>query len=199
MRRPKRKFMLITVIMVFSLAIAILAFAQQKPMAPASGAPTTGVGGPGAVQAPPGSLRGGALMPVDVYTPLAKGYDLAKEGNYVAAKYEFAQAAKLDKRNPFALNNLGVLEERDGKPNDALADMKDATLFAGQYHDKVAETCFIGGSCMAIKPARTLAATSEIAPLLQKNIAALEAKIKAEKIPPPPTSPPPMMPAPKTK
>lgn len=197
MRRPSRKFRLILVIMAFPLAIALPAVAQQQPVGQA-----TGVGdpsGPGTREAPPGSPRAGSLMPVDVYTPLAKGYDLAKEGNYVAARYEFAQAAKLDKRNPFALNNLAVLDERDGKPKEALANMKDATRFAAQYQDKVAETCIIGGSCLAIKPSRAGAASSEIAPLLQENIAALEAKIKAPKISPSPGTPPPMMPAPKTK
>ena len=112
---------------------------------------------------------------------------------------QFATAAKLDKFNPFALNNLAVLDEREGKLNDALANLKDATLHAAQYLDKTAQTCFAGGGCMAVKPTRELGTTSTILPIIQENISKLEAKIAATKTPPPPVSPPPMVPAPKTK
>ena len=63
--------------------------------------------------------RGGALMSMDVFTPIAQGYDFVREGKYDAAKHEFAIAVKADRFNPFALNNMAVLEEREGKLNDA--------------------------------------------------------------------------------
>ena len=139
------------------------------------------------------------MMPVDVYTPIAKGYDFVREGKYEAAKMEFATAAKLDKFNPFALNNMAVLEEREGKLNDALANLKSATLHAAEYKDKAAQTCFAGGGCMAVKPTREAGETSTILPIIQENIKKLEAKMAAQKTPPPPVSPPPMVPPPKTK
>ena len=57
------------------------------------------------------------------------------------------------------------LERRkDGKLNDALAHLKDATIHAAQYKDKVAQTCFVGGGCMAVKPVRAVGETSTILP-----------------------------------
>jgi hypothetical protein len=143
--------------------------------------------------------KGGALMKMDVFTPIAKGYDFVREGKYAAAKMEFATAVKRDRHNPFALNNMAVLEEREGKLNDALANLKDATTHAKAYLDKVSQTCFAGGGCLAVKPLREKGSASSIAPIIQENIKKLEAKIKATKHPAPPVSPPPIVPKSKTK
>jgi tetratricopeptide (TPR) repeat protein len=143
--------------------------------------------------------KGGALMAEDVFTPIAKGYDLVRDGKYDAAKYEFETAVKRDRHNPFALNNLAVLEERSGKLNDALANLKDATTHAAEYKDKVVQTCFVGGGCLAVKPVRAAADKSEIAPIIAENIKKLEAKMAAQKTPAPAGSPPAMVPPPKTK
>ncbi|MGB8990688.1 MAG: hypothetical protein WCD80_01390 [Desulfobaccales bacterium] len=143
--------------------------------------------------------KGGALMKMDAFTPIAKGYDFVREGKYAAAKMEFATAVKADRHNPFALNNMAVLEEREGKLNDALANLKDATTFADKYLDKVSQTCFAGGGCLAVKPLREKGTASSIAPIIQENIQKLEAKIAATKHPAPPVTPPPMVPPQKTK
>jgi tetratricopeptide (TPR) repeat protein len=143
--------------------------------------------------------KGGALMKMDAFTPIAQGYDFVREGKYVAAKNEFAKAVKADRHNPFALNNMAVLEEREGKLNDALANLKDATTFADKYLDKVSQTCFAGGGCLAVKPLREKGTASSIAPIIQENIQKLEAKIAATKHPAPPVTPPPMVPPQKTK
>jgi tetratricopeptide (TPR) repeat protein len=143
--------------------------------------------------------KGGALMPEDVFTPIAKGYDLIRDGKYDAAKYEFETAVKRDRHNAFALNNLAVLEERGGHLNEALANLKDATTHAAAYHDKVVQTCFVGGGCLAVKPVRAASNHSEIAPIIAENIKKLEAKMAAQKTPAPPGSPPAMVPPPKTK
>ena len=194
--RHTRKFMFIAMILALSLACAIPVFAQQQPPPMA---PTTGLPGPGQKTAPGGTIRGGSLMPVDVYTPISRGFTLVRKGKYEAARNEFLIAAKLDELNPFALNNLAVLDERDGKLNDALAHLKDATIHAAEYRDKVSQTCFVGGGCMAVKPIRKAGATSEILPIIQENITKLEAKSAATQTPPPSGSVPPMMPGPKTK
>jgi tetratricopeptide (TPR) repeat protein len=187
--RHTRKYLFIATLVALSLALTIPVFAQS------SGGPP----GPGAQSAPAGTVRGGAMMPDDVYTPISKGYDLIRDGKYEAARDQFATATKLDKFNPFALNNLAVLDERDGKLNDALAHLKDATIHAAEYKDKVAQTCFVGGGCMAVKPVRSVAETSSILPIIQENTKKLEAKIAATGTPPPSGSPPPIVPAPKTK
>ncbi len=142
---------------------------------------------------PPGiTPTGGAMMPEDVFTPITKGYDFIQQGKYEAARYEFAEAVKRDRYNPFALNNLAVLDERDGKLNDALANLKDALTSAGNYKQKVVATCFAGGGCMAVKPTREVGPTSTVLPIIQENIKKLEAKIAATGTPPPPVTPPPM-------
>ena len=138
-------------------------------------------------------------MSDDVFTAISQGYDFIRDGKYEAAKNEFAKAVKADPFNPFALNNLAVLDERDGKLNDALAHLKDATTHAADYKDKVAQTCFVGGGCMAVKPVKAVGETSSILPIINENIAKLEAKKAATGTPSPAGSPPPIMPAPKAK
>ncbi len=140
--------------------------------------------------------KGGALMAMDAFTPIAQGYDFVREGKYEAAKNQFAKAVKADRYNPFALNNMAVLEEREGKLNDALANLKDATTYADKYFDKVTQTCFAGGGCLAVKPLREKGAKSSIAPIIQENIQKLQAKIKATGTAPPPVATPPMSPTP---
>jgi Flp pilus assembly protein TadD len=148
---------------------------------------------------PPARTGPRALMQDDVFTPVAKGYDLIRDGKYEAAKFEFNTALKKDRYNPFALNNLAVLSEREGKLNDALAFLTDATTHAAEYKDKVSQTCFVGGGCLAVQPVKGAASKSEIAPIVQDNIKKLQAKMAAQKTPPPPGSPPPIVPPPKTK
>jgi hypothetical protein len=165
MMQNARKCLFIMVVMALCLAFAMPVLAQPK---------------------------GGALMKMDVFTPIAKGYDFIRDGKYEAAKFQFATAVKRDPGNPFALNNMAVLQEREGKLNDALANLMDATTHAEAYKDKVSQTCFVGGGCLAVKPLRQAGSTSSIAPIVQQNIAKLKAKIAATKTPPPPGSPPPM-------
>jgi tetratricopeptide (TPR) repeat protein len=164
-----RKFVILTVVAALCLFMAMPVLAQPK---------------------------GGAMMKMDAFTPIAQGYDFVREGKYAAAKNEFAKAVKADRYNPFALNNMAVLDEREGKLNDALANLKDATTHADAYKDKVVQTCFAGGGCLAVKPRREKGEKSSIAPIIQENIKKLEAKIAATKHPAPPVSPPPMAPVP---
>ncbi|MFH1596579.1 MAG: hypothetical protein ABIG94_09470 [Pseudomonadota bacterium] len=148
---------------------------------------------------PPARTGPRALMQDDVFTPIAKGYDLIRDGKYDAAKFEFETALKKDRYNPFALNNLAVLSEREGKLNDALAFLTDATTHAAEYKDKVSQTCFVGGGCLAVQPVKGAASKSEIAPIVQDNIQKLQAKMAAQKTPASPGSPPQVVPPPKTK
>jgi hypothetical protein len=169
MMRNTRKYVICSVVVALCLFMAMPVFAQPK---------------------------GGALMTMDAFTPISQGYNFIVQGKYEAAKNEFAKAVKADRFNPFALNNMAVLEEREGKLNDALANLKDATTHAEAYLDKVSQTCFPGGGCLAVRPTREKGEKSSIAPIIQENIAKLEAKIKATGHPAPPVNPPPMVPVP---
>ena len=142
--------------------------------------------------------KGGRMMQMDAFTPIAAGYDFVREGKYEAAKNEFGKAVKADRYNPFALNNLAVLDEREGKLNDALAHLKDALTHSDEYFDKVTQTCFAGGGCLAVKPLREAGEKSSITPIIQENIQKLEAKIAATGTAPPPGTAPPMVPPVKT-
>jgi len=132
------------------------------------------------------------MMEENVFTPLAKGYDFLAQGNYEAGKNEFRKAVEWDPSNPFALNNLAVLLEKEGKLNDALANLKHAMTHADAYKDQTERTCFVGGLCMAVKPKRGLGPTSSIAPIIQENIKILQEKIGKTTPPPPPEVLPPM-------
>lgn len=129
-------------------------------------------------------------MAEDVYTPLAKGYGLLQEGKYEAAEYQFADALKRDRYNPFALNNLAVLQERNGKLKDALAYLTDAKAHAAEYLDQVDQTCFVGGLCNAVRPLRKLGPKSTIAPLVDENYNKLQEKIAKTPMAPEPSTPP---------
>ena len=170
--RNTRKYVILTVVAALCLCMAMPAMAQPK---------------------------GGAMMPMDVYTPIAAGYDFVREGKYEAAKNEFDKAMKADPNNSFAFNNNAVLLEREGKLNDALALFNRASKHAEEYLDKVSQTCFAGGGCLAVKPLREVGEKSSIAPIIQENIAKPQAKMAATGPRPPAGSPPPMVPQPKTK
>lgn len=131
-----------------------------------------------------------ALMAEDVITPIAKGYDLLRDGKYEAAEYQFKDALSRDRYNPFALNNLAVLQERNGNLKDALAYLTDAREHAAEYLEQVETTCFVGGLCNAVKPVRKLGTTSAIAPIIEENYKKLQEKIAKNPTAPQPSSPP---------
>ena len=137
-----------------------------------------------------------ALMQEDVLTPIAKGYDLLRDGKYEAAEYQFADALKRDRYNPFALNNLAVLQERNGKLKDALAYLTDAKAHAAEYLDQVDQTCFVGGLCNAVKPVQKLGTTSSIATIVDENYNKLKEKMAKTPAAPEPSTPPTTSPTP---
>ncbi len=122
-------------------------------------------------------------MAEDVFTPIAKGYDLLREGKLEAAQYEFETALKRDRYNPFALNNLAAIREQQGRLPDALAFLVDAQANAKDYYDKVEQTCFVGGLCAAIKPVKITGPTSTIAGVIAENLKKLQDKMAKSPLP----------------
>jgi len=164
------------------------------PPVTAPGAPATGTPGPeggakapvapaaqppGPTAAPPAT--GPRMMTDDVYTPLSQGYDLFRDGKYDAAEAQFKAALKADRYNPFALNNLAALYERQGKMQDAMAFLTDAQTHAGEYKDKLQQTCFPGGLCAAVKPVKEVGPASMIATVVAENMAKLKEKMGKKK------------------
>jgi tetratricopeptide (TPR) repeat protein len=135
---------------------------------------------------------GPRVMQEDVFTPIANGYDLLRDGKYAAAEDQFKIALKRDRYNPFALNNLAVLQERNGKLKDALAYLTDAKEHAAEYLDQVEQTCFVGGLCNASKPVRKLGPTSTIAPVIDENYNKLKEKMAKTPTAPESSKPPTM-------
>lgn len=129
-------------------------------------------------------------MAEDVFTPIAQGYNLLQEGNYPAAQAAFETALKRDRYNPFALNNLAALKEKQGHLPEALAYLVDAQLNAKDYLDKVQETCFPGGLCVGVKPVKTVGPTSTIAGIVAENLKRLQDKMAKNPLPPEPSTPP---------
>lgn len=139
------------------------------------------------------------IMPEDVYTPLAKGYDLMRDGKYAAAEAEFKSALAKDRYNPFALNNLAAIKTQEGKLKEAMAYLTDAGTHAKDYLDKYQEVCFTGGLCTGVKPVKVMGTESSIAKVVAENMAKLQAKIAATPEKPVPSTPPPMEKVPATK
>ncbi len=131
-------------------------------------------------------------MAEDVFTPIAKGYDLMREGKFDAAEFEFKTALSKDRYNPFALNNLAALEERRGKLKDAMAYLTDAGTHANDYLQKFEQICFPGGLCTAVKPTKEVGPTSMVATVVAENMAKLKDKIAKTPSPPVPSTPPKM-------
>ena len=132
------------------------------------------------------------MMSKDVYTPLAKGYDLMRAGNYAAAEAEFKTALSKDRYNPFALNNLAAIKTQEGKLKEAMAYLTDAQTHAKEYLDKYQEVCFTGGLCTGVKPIKVMGTESTIAKVVADNMKKLKAKIAATPSKPVPSTPPPM-------
>ena len=126
-------------------------------------------------------LQDHALMPNEAFTLIFQGYDFIREGKYKNAKKQFALAVQRDRNNPFALNNMAVLKEREGNLTGALADLKNAGSHAHRYLDNVTQTCFAGGESLAAKPLREKVDRSAIALIIQENINKLETKSARQK------------------
>ena len=181
MRITRNLMIVLASLLAVGLIFGSVALAQQA----------AGPGAPAPTVAEPKHRSGPrALMAEDVITPIANGYDLLREGKYEAAEYQFKDALKRDRYNPFALNNLAVLQERNGNYKDALAYLTDAKAHAPEYFEQVAQTCFVGGLCNAVKPLRKLGTTSTIAPIVDDNYNKLQDKIAKNPAPPEPSTPP---------
>jgi Flp pilus assembly protein TadD len=113
----------------------------------------------------------------DAFTPLSLSYQYMKSGKTGAAMVQLEQAIKADPYNPYALNNLAVISEQQGRLKEALAYLLDAETHAAEYTEKPEELCQVGGLCMALKPSRSQGSKSSIAALVHGNINLLKIKI----------------------
>lgn len=121
------------------------------------------------------------LFSEDAFTPLSLGYEALKAGNLELAQQEFEKVLKIDRYNPYALNNLAVICEKQGRLKEAMAYLLEAETYAAEYHQKIEEICEIGGLCLAIKPTTARGGSSSIAPLIHGNINLLRIKIGKNK------------------
>jgi Flp pilus assembly protein TadD len=117
------------------------------------------------------------LLPEDIYTPLSLSYQYMKSGKTDAARVQLEQVIQADRYNPYALNNLAVISEQQGRLKEALAYLLDAETHADDYTEKPEELCQVGGLCMALKPSRAQGNKSSIAALVHGNINLLKIKI----------------------
>jgi tetratricopeptide (TPR) repeat protein len=113
----------------------------------------------------------------EVFAPLAQGYEALRAGNDDAARGEFEKVIKIDRYNPYALNNLAVIAERQGKLKEAMAYLLEAETYAAEYMYKPDEICEGGGLCLAVVPSTQKSQTSSIASLIHSNINLLRVKI----------------------
>ena len=127
--------------------------------------------GAGAVKAQP------KFCTEEVFAPLTRGFEALRAGNDDLARLEFEKVIKIDPFNPYALNNLGVLAEKQGKLKEAMAYLLDAETYAAEYLHKTEEICEAGGLCLAVAPVPDKSQASSIASVIHSNINLLRVKI----------------------
>jgi Tfp pilus assembly protein PilF len=113
----------------------------------------------------------------EVFPLLTRGFEALRAGNDDLARSEFEKVIKIDPFNPYALNNLGVLAEKQGQLKEAMAYLLDAETYAAEYLHKTEELCEAGGLCLAVAPATEKSQVSSIASLIHSNINLLRVKI----------------------
>jgi tetratricopeptide (TPR) repeat protein len=113
----------------------------------------------------------------EVFAPLSQGYEALRAGKDDQARLEFEKVIKIDRYNPYALNNLAVLAERQGKLKEAMAYLLDAETYAVEYLHKVDEICEGNGLCLAMVPSTQKSQRSSVASLVHSNINLLRTKI----------------------
>jgi tetratricopeptide (TPR) repeat protein len=128
-------------------------------------------GGAGFVQAQP------KFCTDEVFPLLSRGVEALQAGNDEAARQEFEKVIKIDQYNSYALNNLGVLAEKQGKLKEAMAYLLDAETYAAEYLHKSEAICEAGGFCLAVAPAADKSKASSIAAIVHSNINLLKATI----------------------
>ena len=112
-----------------------------------------------------------------VFAPLSQGVAALRAGNDEAARTEFEKVIQIDRFNPYALNNLAVLAEKQGRLKEAMSYLLDAETYAAEYLHKTEEICEGGGLCLAVVPACEKGQRSSIAAIIHSNINLLRAKI----------------------
>jgi tetratricopeptide (TPR) repeat protein len=100
-----------------------------------------------------------------------------KSGKIGAARVQLEQVIQADPFNAYALNNLAVVSEQQGRLKEALAYLLDAETHAAEYTEKPEELCQVGGVCMALKPSQAQGSRSSIAALVHGNLNLLKIKI----------------------
>jgi tetratricopeptide (TPR) repeat protein len=113
----------------------------------------------------------------DLLPPLAEGYAALRAGEVDRARGEFEKVLAVDGFNPFALNNLAVLAERQGKLKEAMAYLLTAETYAAGYCQRLEEICEGGGLCLAVLPSAGKGSNSSIVAIIHSNIELLRNKI----------------------
>lgn len=121
----------------------------------------------------------------DLLPPLAEGYAALRAGETDRARAEFEKVLAIDGFNPFALNNLAVLAERQGKLKEAMAYLLTAETYAAGYCHRLEEICEGGGLCLAVLPSSTKGPNSSIVAIIHSNIELLRNKISRSTNPAP--------------
>ncbi len=67
---------------------------------------------------------------MQVFAPLSQGVAALRAGNDEAARTEFEKVIQIDRFNPYALNNLAVLAEKQGQLKEAMSYLLDAETYA---------------------------------------------------------------------
>jgi tetratricopeptide (TPR) repeat protein len=112
----------------------------------------------------------------EAFVPLAQGFAALRAGKDDLARSEFEKVIKIDRFNSYALNNLAVLAEKQGKLKEAMSYLLEAETYAAEYLHKTEEICEGGGLCLAVCPSSQMSQASSIASIIHSNINLLRSK-----------------------
>ena len=112
-----------------------------------------------------------------VFPLLSQGYAALRAGQDDQARQHFEAVVKIDRYNPYALNNLAVLAERQGNLKEAMALLLAAETFAVEYLFKADEICEGGGLCLAVSPFPAKGQSSSISSIIRSNIMLVRTKL----------------------
>jgi tetratricopeptide (TPR) repeat protein len=124
-------------------------------------------------------LAGPAWTQVDaaLTKKMVESYDLLESGKLAQAQELYHEILKQDPGNPLALNNLGAIQVKEHKYQEALKYLEQALPRAKGYKIKVNQVCAMDGICLAFRPLQDVYGDTELTPLIKFNIDMVKARL----------------------
>ena len=98
------------------------------------------------------------------------GYDLLERGQYDQAQKIYGEILQQQPNHPIALNNLAAISCKQGKFDQALAQLQRALPQAGGYKITLNRVCSVDGVCAAFRQSTDNFGQENLEDLIKSNI-----------------------------